>query len=206
MLLPRLPVPSRWFVAGVVLLAAFIACGLFARTPGGAAFPRDFMRIARLAFALSDIAYIIPNLLALAMIWVGFARPQWSDRLLWSAAMVLTSAELSSLAGFAFGSGRVTLFPFDRYLNAALVCGFLAYGSLLTVVAPSVAQGRRIPLGVAAGAGLVAIVALAPLTESIRAIDFAGSLLFASACFAFGVAFAEHLGIDLFRREAGEEA
>jgi hypothetical protein len=204
---PRIALPSmsRWFVAGVVLLAAFAACGfLFARTPGGSDFPADLMRVIYVNATLYTIALALPALLAIAMVWIGFARPQWSDRLMWSAAMVLTSAELTPLASLPFRIEGHGVWPFPHYPSAELVSGFLAYSCLFFVVAPCAAEGRRIPLAIIGGAALVALIAFAPLTRSIRYIDFAGSLLFAATLFAFGVALAEQLGINLFRREQSE--
>jgi hypothetical protein len=79
--------PSLWFVAGCVLLAAFAVGGYFSKGMSGAIVPfADFGRVAVVAMVLGTIARTIPELSAIAMVWIAFLRPQWNDRFLWSAA------------------------------------------------------------------------------------------------------------------------
>jgi hypothetical protein len=204
---PKPPWVSRWFLLGVLCFAAFLACGFFyvSSHPGAGGWPRDYMRKAFLTLFLLSLDRVLPELLAVAMIWIAFARPQWSDRLLWSAAMVLTSIELASLAATPYHNYSANGTPFNLYPDPTIVSGLVAYGSLLAVVARAAAPRWQILLACAGAAGILLVVALPLFTNLNRPIELAGSALFAAACWSFGVAVAERLGVDLFRRDdAGE--
>jgi threonine/homoserine efflux transporter RhtA len=122
--------------------------------------------------------------------------------------VILSSIELAAFASLPFTSfatlGRGVAFA--HYPNAVIVTGVLAYGSWFLLAERSALGSRvRVPLAVAGILGFAGTLGFALLTESMRPIDYAGSFLFAGACWAFGIAVAERFGVDLFRRDAAEE-
>lgn len=197
-----------WLAATGGLLVLFIAVGVYSERlyesidlVGLLKAPiSTFQRNLFGALAYRSLAVFIPWLGALATLWIAFARPGWSDRYLWSAAMVFTAMELATDAGQLFSrhgpSGTEHLYP-----NPLMVTGLIAYSSWLLIAAregqPSPAKRVAEVLFVVA---LLFIIAFPLLAGYIRSVDIIGSILFAGACFSAGVFVAQLCGVDLFKR------
>src|SRR5580704_2502700 len=139
--IPWRPVPASLAAAGI-LFVLFIAVGVYSerlyetidlfgllKTPAS-----TFQRNLIFALTYRSLVFFIPWLGALATLWIAFASPRWSDRYLWSAAMIFTAMELAADAQQLFSrhgpSGTEHLYP-----NALTVTGLIAYGSWLLIAA-----------------------------------------------------------------------
>ncbi len=197
-----------WLAATGVLFVLFVVVGVYSERLYDAldlklllghislsTFERHFYG----ALALRTVLFFIPWIGALATIWVAFASPRWSDRALWSAAMIFTTAELSPFAQLLFSrhgpTGLEHLYP-----NPSVVTGLIAYGSWLMIVARGALSplAKRI-LGAVCVLVLLFSIAFPPIYGYIRLVDVIGSILFAAACFSAGIFVAQLCGVDLFR-------
>lgn len=199
-----------WLAATAVFFVLFVAVGVYSQRlyeaidvvgllkESSATFQRHFVG----ALAYRSLTGFVPWLGALATLWIAFARPGWSDRYLWSAAMVFTAMELATDAQLLFSrhgpSGAEHPYP-----NPLTVTGLIAYGSWLLIAAR---EGRPTP----AKRALVVLFAIAllfmitfPLFAGyIRWVDIVGSTLFAGACFSAGIFVAQLCGVDLLNCDA----
>lgn len=204
----RVPVPtllrSRWFLAGTVLFAAFIAVGFYSQTIHDKLTLDDASAIARGIYSgeiFIGVAEFVPALGALVMIWVAFASPRWSDRLLWSTAMILTAVELSAIAGYVFTrsglSGTMRTYP-----NELAVTGLVAYGSWLLIIdRGALRPWAKATLGLLCILALLYIASCPLINPYLRLVDMLGSGAFSGALFFFGIFVAERVGVSLFQRD-----
>ena len=135
------------------------------------------------------------------MIWIAFASPRWSDRLLWGTAMIFTAIELGTDAIFFF-SRAGTSGTLHTYPNPYAVTGFVAYGSWLLIIDRSALRpGVRVTLGMLCILALLFIVSYPLLSPYVRPIDMLGSGLLSAALFSLGIFVADRVGVTLFRRD-----
>lgn len=195
---------SPWLLAGIVLLVAFVALGFYSQSIHDALNLKLLFSSAStierelIARSIFGTVAVLPELIGLVMLWVAFLSPRWSDKYLWSAAMIFTGLELSADAHGIFArtgwSGVQHTYP-----SPYAVTGLIAYGTWLLILA-----GSAIPLWRKRVFGTLCIIALLfivsyPLIDPyVSPIDIAGSVLFAAACFAFGVFVAARVGVNLF--------
>lgn len=105
----RIVPPLLW--VAVALLFAFVALGVysesvhepvrrFALMSRWEASSRGYaiMMVARATFQL--VMGWVPVLTGIVMLWISFLSPRWSDRMLWSAAMIFTAYELAADATY----------------------------------------------------------------------------------------------------------
>lgn len=115
--------------------------------------------------------------------------------------MIFTGVELgldaNQIFTRAWGGAIVHTYP-----SPFAVTGFLAYGSWLLIVDRSATTPwkKRI-LGTLCILALLSVASYPLINPYVNPIDIAGSLLFAAACFAFGVFVATRVGVNLFRRD-----
>ena len=147
--------------------------------------------------AFTTLMYALPALSALVMLWISFLNPRWSDRMLWSAAMIFTAYELAADGAHFFPRGSPDGVIYT-YPNVAAAVGLIAYGSWLLVLRDSAPSGwlRRV-LGALCVLAILAIVAYPAINAYTRAIDLARSVLFAGALFTLGILVARRVGVDL---------
>lgn len=204
-------VPRLLWVS-VVLLIAFAALGIYSQsihetTRGFALFSRWEGSIYRgyavrmlAGSGFQTIMGSVPILSALVMLWISFLSPRWSDRTLWSAAMIFTAYELALDATYLFphnAGGEV----YRSYPRVSAVVGLIAYGSWLLIIPVSTLPTwmKRL-LSAVCVLALIAIVAYPAIDAYTRAIDTLGSILFACALFSLGIFVAGRVGVDLLRR------
>jgi hypothetical protein len=209
--MPLRIVPRLLWVS-VVLLAAFVAFGIYSQsihetTRGFALLSRWEGSIYR-GYAFRMLAWSgfeaimgsVPVLSGLVMLWISFLSPRWSDRMSWSAAMIFTAYELALDATYFFphnASGEV----YRSYPRVSAVVGLIAYGSWLLIIPVSTLPTwlKRLLSSVCVLA-LMAIVLYPAIDAYTRAVDTLGSILFAGALFALGVFVAGRVGVNLLRR------
>ena len=210
--IPLRIVPRLLWVS-VVLLIAFAALGIYSQsihetTRGfallsrweGGAF-RGYV-VRTLAWSgFEEIMGSVPLLSGLVMLWISFLSPRWSDRMLWSAAMVFTAYELALDATYLFphnAGGEV----YRSYPRVSAVVGLIAYGSwLLIIPATTLPAWLKRLLSAVCVLALMAIAAYPVIDAYTRAVDTLGSILFAGALFALGVFVAGRVGVNLLRRD-----
>jgi hypothetical protein len=161
------------------------------------------MQFAFAAAGILAVLRLVPEVSAIVMVWLALARPGWSDRALWAAAMILTAIELAPVATRAFNPHALS--TATMYPSPLVVGGLIAYGTWLFIVDRSAMPSwRKATLAILCFLGLaVSLVAPIFYYEDVRPIDVIGSLFFAASMCAFGIAAAERFGIDLFRRDTG---
>lgn len=194
---------SPWLIAALLLIAAFVALGFWSQhLQDGPLEASTIMRGAYASVAFNWVFALIPQFSALVMIWLAFARPGWSDRFLWSAAMILTANELASLAALLFPSASSTNATLHLYPLPHAVLGIVAYSSWLLIVDRSAMEStKKQILGLLCIIALLIIAAFPLINPYMRFIDIAGSFLFAGVCLALGKLFADKVGVDLLRRD-----
>src|SRR6185312_11238715 len=191
---PALSMPARWAVFGTALLIAFVLLGLVDRALPGLPV-RPLAEPARIwaLMIIAQITHLVPYVGAIVMVWLALARPQWSDRFLWSAALILTSAELAPFAAMPFhhpgGSAELIVPP---YPNPATVTGLIGFGTWLLIVdRGNLSPNPKRALGILMILGLLTALVGAVFAGYGRLIDAGGALLFAGACWCYGVFLAE---------------
>ncbi len=208
--IPWRPVPP-WLAAAGVFFALFLGAGAYSerlyetidligllKAPASV-----FQHTALMALMYGDLALFIPALGALATLWAAFASPRWSDRFLWSAAMIFTAMELAAVAQQLFSRPGPSGTMEHLYPNPLIVTGLIAYGSwLLIAVRGTLPTPVRRTMASLCAAALVFVVALPLATRGVRWIDVIGSILFASACSCAGVFVAQLCGVGLFKRDS----
>jgi hypothetical protein len=208
--IPWRPVPP-WLAAAGVFFVLFFGVGVYSerlyetidliglsKTPASV-----FQHNVLMVLMYGALVLFIPALGALATLWAAFASPRWSDRYLWSAAMIFSAMEVAVVARQLFSrpgpSGTVE----HLYPNPLIVTGLIAYGSWLLI---AVRGALPIPVGRAMASvcavALVFVVAFPLVTRGVRWIDIIGSILFAAACSCAGVFVAQLCGVDLFKRNS----
>jgi hypothetical protein len=207
--IPWRPVPT-WLAAAGVFFALFLGVGAYSerlyetidligllKAPVSA-----FRHNALMALAYATFAIFIPDLGALATLWAAFASPRWSDRFLWSAAMIFTAMELAVLAQELFSRPGPSGALEHLYPNPLIVTGLIAYGSwLLIAVRGTLPIPVKRTMATVCAAALVLVVAWPLGTRGVRWIDVIGSILFAAGCSCAGVFVAQLCGVDLFKRD-----
>jgi len=145
-----------------------------------------------LAFLIAGSIPIGPvflQLAAAAMVWVSFARPEWSDHALFSAALILTSTAVLGGSEYIFRQIYGHLYG-STLTEASLV----AYGSWLLI-----AHVRRSRAGVLICLCAMMYAIAFPIVVGYAGwLDAIGAILFAAAIFSFGLAVAQHVGVRLF--------
>jgi hypothetical protein len=203
-------VPSLLWVS-VALLLGFAALGV--RSAAIREEPRRFALLARwetgiliyvktraITAIFNGITIDIPILSGVVMLWISFLNPRWSDRTLWSAAMIFTAYEVAAEGSWLFPrvapDGMLYTYP-----NVGAVVGLVAYGSWLLILRESTLSGwlKRVLSGLCALA-VLAILAYPAINAYTRMVDLAGSLLLAGALFALGIFVARRVGVDLLAR------
>jgi hypothetical protein len=208
--IPWRPV-SPWVVLSALLFALFAVVGVYSERLYDALDTRLLFGHISLttlqrhflgAVALRSVLLYIPWIGALATIWIAFASPRWSDRSLWSAAMIFTTAEVSPIAQLLFSRHGPTG-PEHPYPNPFVVTGLIAYGSWLLIVAKGALSplARRI-LGAACVLVLLFTIAFPLIYGYIRLVDVIGAIIFAGACFSAGIFVAQLCSVDLFRPDS----
>lgn len=196
-----------WILAFSGFTLAFAGLGIASQRLGEGAFDAHAMMLSVYAALFFNVVFaVVPVLGALALIWAAFASPGWSDRLLWTAAMILTTNELAPLASLAFR--RSTSFgALHSYPIPHAAVGIVAYcGCLLVVDRSALPAGRKQILGLSCLAAILLVVVFPAVDPYIRFVDVAGSFLFAGAMLALGVIVADAVVVNLFRREEGQPA
>jgi hypothetical protein len=108
-----------------MLLIAFAALGVYSESVHETT--RHFALLSRWERGIFNVPGLIgstfqmimgavPGLSALIMLWISFLSPRWSDRMLWSAAMIFTAFELAADVNYLFphNSGGEVPFRFGR--------------------------------------------------------------------------------------------
>jgi len=142
----------------------------------------------------------IPVLSALVMLWISFLSPRWSDRMLWSAAMIFTAYELAADATY--------IFPYNAgaevhhiYPSISAVVGLVAYGSWLLIIPVStLSTWVKRALSAVCVLALLVIVAYPAIDAYTRTVDTIGAVLFAGALFTLGMFVANRVGVNLLGR------
>lgn len=205
----RIVPPLLW--VSVALVFVFVALGVyseslheparrFALLSGSEASLRGYaiMMVARATFQL--VMGWVPVLTGIVMLWVSFLSPRWSDRTLWSAAMIFTAYELSADATYLF-SHKVAGEVVRTYPQESAVVGLIAYGSwLLIIPETSLPAWLKRALTALCALAVLAIVFYPAIDAYIRVVDTIGSVLFAGALFTLGIAVANRVGVSLLRR------
>ena len=189
----------------MLLAIAFIALGVLTRgiEPTGN-YRDDAGLLVWLTYAFSGVSMVVPSIAAIAFVWMAFVRPGWSDRLLWSTALILTVALAASVARLAFAN-RTSLHGIGMYPNAAAAVGAIAYGTWLMIAdRSSWAPWRRVLTATLCLSALAAIAAYPLVSKTVRFVDFAGSFIFAAAFFTLGGFIANRAGVDIMAREVEE--
>jgi hypothetical protein len=206
--IPLRIVPRLLWVS-VVLLIAFAALGIYSQsiheTTRGFALLSRWEGSTYRGYAVRMLAWsgfqaimgYVPVLSGLVMLWISFLSPRWSDRMLWSAAMIFTAYELAPDVTYLFphnAGGEV----YRSYPSVSAVIGLIAYGSWLLIIPVSTLPTwmKRL-LSAVCVLALVAIVAHPAIDAYTRAVDTLGSILFAGALFALGVFVAGRVGVNL---------
>lgn len=202
----RIVPPLLW--VSIALLIAFAALGFYSQTVHEPA--RSFAllakwesgffgpRIANLAAgSFGLIMVVIPSLSALVMLWIAFLTPRWSDRALWSAAMIFTADELALDVSYLFhhhtADGWLHTYP-----RAYAVTGLVAYGGwLLVIQGSSLSPPLKRVLSVLCVLALLLVVAYPAIDAYTRVVDTLGSVLFAGFLFTLGIVVAQRVGVDL---------
>ena len=207
----RIVPPAIW--VSIAFLLAFAALGVYSQSVHEPA--RRFALLARweaptLSYAratfveavFTTLTYWVPALSALVMLWIAFLSPRWSDRTLWSAAMIFTAYELAA-DGAHFFVRRSPDGMIHTYPNVSAVVGLIAYGGWLLVLRESTLPAwlKRLLSGLCLLA-VLAILAYPAINAYTRVVDLAGSILFAGALFALGIFVARRVGVDLLARNA----
>lgn len=147
--------------------------------------------------AFQSVMGSTPVLSGLVMLWIAFLSPRWSDRMLWSAAMIFTSYELALDATYLFPHKEMgeVLHPFPR---VSAVVGLVAYGGWLLILPASMLPIwlKRTLMAVSALAVLT-IVAYPLIDAYTRTIDTLGAIAFALALFSLGLFVAGRVGVNL---------
>ena len=186
-----------WLAAALGFVICWILLGLVALT--NQSFPYDSRDFARVLFDhphwfayfyASDLP-VEPTILATAavgMLWVGFVRPVWSERLFFSAALILTSTV------FLGGIEHTANWFHHLYGSTRTTASMVAYTTLFMNAR---AANRRIP---AAFALLFIFWGCAePLIWQLSTpIAVAGGALLAAAIFCFGKFLAQLAGVNPF--------
>ncbi len=208
--IPWRAVPPLLWVS-VVLLVAFAALGVYSQSVHETA--RHFALLSRwergtfsfaglIGSAFQLISGAVPGLSALVMLWIAFLNPRWSDRMLWSAAMIFTAFELAADVSYLFphnSGGEV----FRTYPRVSAVVGLIAYGSwLLIIPESSVKAWMKRALSAVCVLAMLTIVAYPLIDAYTLIVDTIGSALFAGALFTLGVFVARRVGVNLFARGA----
>jgi hypothetical protein len=203
--IPWRPVPP-WAAAAAILFVLFVLVGLYSeRFYDVLDFRMPYWKIVRnvysagLGGALLDG---VPLAGALVMIWAAFARPQWSDKSLWSAAMILTTLQLTSVVKLLFWRHEPEGWGQHPYPNLLATTGIVAYASWFMIAATGTL--RPLPKRIIEVLCVLAVIfclSLPLLNSYIPPVDIVGSAIFAAACFCAGVFVAQLCGVDLFKRE-----
>jgi hypothetical protein len=115
--------PILW--AAIALLVAFATLGVYSQSVhevhrGLSLLSRweknsyiDAVIQALVLGIFGTLNWVIPSLSAIVMLWIAFVSPRWSDRMLWSATMIITARELSADAAYFFPlkTGRTIIQP-----------------------------------------------------------------------------------------------
>lgn len=214
--IPLRIVPRLLWVS-IALLTMFTALGIYSQsvhetTRGFALLSRWELTIWGYAVTMlagtgfQAIMGSIPVLSALVMLWISFFSPRWSDRMLWSAAMIFTAYELALDATYLFphnAGGEV----YRSYPRVAAVVGLIAYGSWLLIIPVSALPTwtKRL-LSAVCVLALLAIAGYPAIDAYTRVVDTLGSILFAGALFSLGIFVAGRVGVNLLRRGEGDSA
>jgi len=203
---------SPWLLAGIALLVAFVALGLYSQTIHESLIPRLYDSASTIRrsmygkYIFVGIMGLIPGLSGLVMIWIAFLSPRWSDRFLWSAAMIFTGVELGLDANQVFtraGWAGTT----HTYPSPYAVTGLLAYSSWLLIIDRSAMQlWKKRVLGTLCILALLGVLTYPLINSWVNPIDIAGSVLFAASCFCFGVFVATRIGVNLFQHDEQSES
>lgn len=201
--------PLLW--VSIALFLAFVALGVYSQSSHETS--RNFALLAKwergyvgiftirgIGGTFEAIMGSVPILSALVMLWVSFLSPGWSDRMLWSAAMIFTANELSFDATYFFAhkeAGEV----FRSYPRVSAVVGLVAYASWLLIIPSSTlpVSAKRVLSAICALAVLT-IVAYPAIDAYTRTADTIGAVLFAGTLFTLGIFVASRVGVNLLRR------
>lgn len=196
---------SPFLAAAAILFVLFIIVGVYSeRVNDVLDVQMSYSEIARDVYSAgvaSFLLFVVPSLGALVMIWAAFARPQWSDKSLWSAAMILTTTQLAMGAQLLFWRHEPTGWGNHRYPNSLGVIGIVAYSSWFMTA--SSAQLRLLPKRIVKTLcvlGVLLCLSLPVASTYVTPIDIVGSAIFAAACFCAGIFVAQVCGVDLFSR------
>jgi hypothetical protein len=197
---------SPWLAAAVLLFVLFVVVGVYSEGLyetldliffghfSGTALERHLYG----ALVFRILMFYVPWLGALALIWAAFASPRWSDKTLWSSAMILTTAVLSPGAQLLFSRHTATGWQ-HLYPNSFVVTGLIAYGSwLLIVVRGTLRPLTKRALSLSCAFMLLFAIVFPLVGAYIRLVDIIGSILLAGAFFSAGVFVAQRCGVDLF--------
>jgi len=197
---------SRWVIIALALFVAWFAVGIVAiRYPALDFFVRhrltsstNLLPYQILGMLGETVAYAVPALAGIGLIWAAFIRPQWSERALFSAALIV------SAMFFLFGVPQAIFgFFFHRsYGNNWSMIGTVAY-------VPWFVMARALHKPVAAALCLAALLicfvfpivigytdVLARFGATL--LDVIGGGLLGAALVAAGMAVAEKVGARVF--------
>jgi hypothetical protein len=204
--IPDVLLRSPWFRAALLLLAGFVALGVWSESIPGA--PHVQLALMRPAFIVFDVVGIwVPAFGALILVWAAFASPRWSDRFLWSAAMIFTAQVLAGLASEIFPRAMPSGTTYHTYPTPYAVVGATAYGTwLLNVDRSTLAPRKKQGLGLLCLLAIIFIAAYPLINPAVRPIDIAGAFLFAATGFSFGMLAADRVGVRLLDRDEDQSA
>jgi hypothetical protein len=196
---------SRWLVSALVFALAWFALGWYAVHHPDVQrhltrfVPRSMEQQISFRILVAWLALPLrPTILAVIasiLVWVAFLRAEWSDRMLFSAAAILSSTVLLG------GSEYIFYLIFGRWYGSTMVCaGVITYTMCLLL-------SHRAKNGVLAILSLCAIVYALTLpyyAEYDSMLDVIGGMLFAGAVLCASFFIAERAGVRPFAEQLAD--
>jgi len=199
---------SRWVIIALALFVAWFAVGIVAiRYPALDFFVRhrltsstNLLPYQILGMLGETVAYAVPALAGIGLIWAAFIRPQWSERALFSAALII------SAVFFVAGASQSIFSHFfhHSYGNDGAMIGTVTYWPWFLM-----ARARVKPVLAACCVTALAMCFVFPVTvkyiDSYAGFgatfpDVLGSALLGGAVVAAGMVVAEKVGAQVFGR------
>jgi hypothetical protein len=129
---------------------------------------------------------------ASVLVWIAFLRAEWNDRMLFSAAAILSSTVLLG------GTERIFYLAFGRWYGSTMVtAGLITYASCLLIAHR--AQNRV--FAVLSLCALLYALVLPYYAEYVSVLDILGGVLFAGALWCASFFIAECAGVHPFAEQ-----
>jgi hypothetical protein len=190
---------SPWLVGAVAFLVAWFLLGLYAvqhpqvQKHLTRSVPMTLEQHVQFQAVMGVLALpILPAIVALAgsaLVWIAFLRAEWSDRLLFCAAAMLSSTVILG------GTERVFHMAFHEWYGSTMVSGAVVTYTVCLLLARSARNGIFAVLSMLA---ILYALVLPFYATYFSILDIIGGVLFAGAVLCVSFFFAERAGVKPF--------